>query len=145
MKSIVELTLCLSIALASIATAAADVALSPAPAGAKPSRGTASIPFANNGGIYNWQAVDDKTLLVESQDHKWYKAVFMSSCPELPFAERIGFETNPDGSFDKFSSVTVGHQRCQVVSFVATTAPAKKPTDKKVPAAKPAAAKPTDK
>jgi hypothetical protein len=141
MKSIVQLPLCLGIALASIATATADVALSHAPAGAKPGAGkAASIPFANNGGIYNWQVVDDKTLLIESQGHQWYKATFMSSCTDLPFAERVGFESNPDGSFDRFSAVQVGHQRCQVVSFVRTTAPAKKPADKKPADKKPAAA-----
>lgn len=132
MKSILQLPLCLGIALASIATASADVALSHAPAGAKPGTGkVASIPFANSGGIYSWQVVDDKTLLIESQEHRWYKATFVSSCTELPLAERVGFESNPDGSFDRFSAIQVGRQRCQVASLVHTTAPTKKPTDKK--------------
>ncbi len=143
MKLIVQLPLCLGIALASSAAATADVALSHAPTPAKPGTGkVASIPSANSGGIYNWQVVDDKTLLIESQGQQWYKATFNSSCTELPSAERVGFESNLDGSFDRFSAVQVGRQRCQVASFVQTKAPAKKPTDKKPVNDKPAGKKP---
>jgi hypothetical protein len=120
-------------------TPAPGSAASPAPAApadsapaARPGQGTeAQIPFADRGGIYNWQPVDDRTLLIESLDHHWYKATLMVSCLRLPFAERIGFEWNPDGSFDKFSAIQVGAQRCPVATFVKTSPPAKKTKDKK--------------
>jgi Family of unknown function (DUF6491) len=95
----------------------------------------AQIAFANHGGIYNWQVVDNRTVLIQSQDRKWYKATLFSSCIDLPFAERIGFESNADGSFDKFSSIQVRDQKCPLVSLVETTAPAKKVKPKKTGAA----------
>ncbi len=127
---------------ASAAMAAPDAAApSAAATGAGvPAASEARIPFANHGGIYDWRAVDDKTVLIESLNRKWYKATLLNSCFNLPFAERIGFQSNADGSFDKFSAIQVGHQRCQVVSFVETTPPAKKPKDKKPKDKKPVSA-----
>jgi hypothetical protein len=93
------------------------------------------IPFADHGGIYNWRVVDSRTVLIQGQDRRWYKAVLLSPCIDLPFAERIGFESNADGSFDKFSSIQVRDQNCPLVSLVETTAP-----PKAVKAKKPAAA-----
>jgi hypothetical protein len=44
----------------------------------------------------------------------------------LPFAEKLGFESNPSGTFDKFSAIRVREQRCPLISLVETTAPPKK-------------------
>jgi hypothetical protein len=90
----------------------------------------AQIAFANHGGIYNWQVVDSRTVLIQGQNRKWYKATLFSSCFDLPFAERLGFESNSDGSFDKFSSIQVRSQKCPLVSLVETAAPAKKSKSK---------------
>jgi len=104
----------------------------------------ARIPFANHGGIYNWQVVDNRTVLIQSQSRKWYKATLFSPCFDLPFAQRLGFAANADGSFDKFSAIKVRRQNCPLVSLVETAAPAKTPKTKKVdvttaaPAAAPA-------
>jgi hypothetical protein len=126
----------LTIALSPLASAAdAPPAGAPganAPAGTQAAASTApapeaSIPFANHGGIYNWQVLNDRTVLIQSQSRRWYKATLMSSCFDLPFAERLGFESNPDGSFDKFSMITARHQRCPLTSLVETAAPSKKP------------------
>ena len=95
-------------------------------AAAKPAPQEARIAFANHGGIYTWQVLDTKTLLIQSQSRKWYKATLMSSCFDLPFAEALAFETNPDGSFDKFGAVTVRGQRCPLVSLVDSPPPPKK-------------------
>jgi hypothetical protein len=132
----------LTAALAPLAAAAdappASTAAANAPAGAQPAdaSGTsaantapapeASIPFANHGGIYNWRVVNDRTVLIQSQSRRWYKATLLSSCIDLPFAERLGFESNADGSFDKFSMITARHQRCPLISLVETAAPSKK-------------------
>jgi Family of unknown function (DUF6491) len=40
----------------------------------------AQIRFANHGGIYNWQVVDDRTVLIQGQNRKWYKATLFSAC-----------------------------------------------------------------
>ena len=105
---------------------AADAASGTAAASAAPAP-EASIPFANHGGIYNWRVVNDRTVLIQSQSRRWYKATLLSSCIDLPFAERLGFESNADGSFDKFSMITARHQRGPLISLVETAAPSKKP------------------
>ena len=126
--SIVSLTIC---ALAGSAAWAADEPKTEAPA--KPANAPAtapapeaSIPFANHDGIYTWQVENTRSLLIQGQNRKWYRATLMSSCFDLPFAEQVAFETNPSGSFDKFSAVRVRSQRCPVTSLIETTAPAKK-------------------
>jgi Family of unknown function (DUF6491) len=113
----------------------AAMADTPAPAPAQAPAPEAQIAFANHGGIYNWQVVDDRTVLIQSQDRKWYKATLLSPCFDLPFAERLGFESNSDGSFDKFSAIQVRSQKCPLTSLVETTAPAKKAKAKKTGAA----------
>ena len=110
--------------LASVGVAATAFAADP-PAAAQPE---ARIPFADHHGIYGWQVVNDRTLLIESQNRVWYKATLMSSCFDLPFSEAIGFKTNPDGSFDKFSSIRLRHQTCPLISLVKTDPPKKKAT-----------------
>lgn len=102
------------------------VADTPAPTAAAAAAAEVQIPFANHGGIYNWQVVDDRTVLIQGQNRKWYKATLMSSCINLSFAERLGFESNVDGSFDKFSSIQTRDQKCPLVSLVETTPPPKK-------------------
>lgn len=91
------------------------------------SGGEARIPFADHGGIYNWQVLNNRTILIQGQDRSWYKATLFSACIDLPFAERVGFQSNPDGTFDKFSSIKVGRQNCRLTSLVPTTPPVKKP------------------
>jgi hypothetical protein len=121
----------LTTALAPLAGAAdapvASASASNAPAASAAAAPEASIPFANHGGIYKWKVVNDRTVLIQSQSRRWYKATLMSSCIDLPFAERLGFESNADGSFDKFSMITARHQRCPLISLVETDAPSKKP------------------
>lgn len=126
--SIISLTVCV---LTGSAVWAADepkteAAAKPAPAPATAPAPEASIPFADHDGIYSWQVENDRSILIQGQNRKWYRAKLMSSCFDLLFAEQVAFETNPSGSFDKFSAVRVRSQRCPVTSLVETTAPAKK-------------------
>jgi len=106
-----------------------------APAESAPTAAPAEvrIPFANHQGIYTWHVVDDKTVLIQAQNRQWYKATLMTPCFDLPFAETIGFATNPDGSFDKFSAIKLRSQKCQLISLVKSDPPPKKA--KKPPAA----------
>ena len=83
----------------------------------------ARIPFANHGGIWNWYAENRDTLYIQGQDRKWYRADLMTPCIDLGFADRIGFVTNPDGSFDHFSEVLVRGQRCPVKSLTRSGPP----------------------
>ena|SRR5579863_9296464 len=102
------------------------------------------IPFANKGGIWNWQVVDNKTVLIESRARKWYKATLFGNCINLAFAQDMAFISNSNGSFDKFSSIRTRGQRCPLVSLVEVPAPPKKSSAKKAnPAAAPAAAAPS--
>jgi hypothetical protein len=115
------------------APAAADAASQKAP--------EAQIPFANRGGIWNWQVIDNKTVLIESRSRKWYKATLFGNCINLSFAQELTFDSSPNGTFDKFSAIRVRGQRCPLVSLVQTAAPPKKNNAKKpAPATAPPAA-----
>ena len=84
----------------------------------------ASIPFANHGGIYNWQADRDRGLWVQDIHRNWYYAKLMGPCWGLDFAEGIGFDTRPVGTFDRFSAVIVPRGgRCVVQSFTRSVGP----------------------
>ena len=102
--------------------AASSAAAAPAP--------EVQIPFAKNN-LWNWQVVDDQTLLIQDQSRRWYKATLFGHCINLPFAQRIAFDSNPGGTFDKFSAILVRGQRCPLMSLVATGAPPKKSKAKK--------------
>jgi hypothetical protein len=98
---------------------------------APPSAAEVQIPFADRN-IRNWQVVDDKTLLIQDNSRKWYKATLFGTCINLSFAEeRLGFDSSPGGTFDKFSAILVRGQRCPLSSLVETTAPPKKSKVKK--------------
>ena len=124
-------TLTLVLACLSHVPAGAQVASSPVSKPPSPkapvvdaSTSEARIPFANQGGIYNWRAVNDRTLLIQAQNRQWFKATLFAPCIDLPSAQRVGFESNRDGSFDKFSSIQVRKQKCPILSLVPTQAPA---------------------
>ncbi len=117
-----------------LAVACAAAAAGSAKAATVPVRAPqAQIPFANHHGIYDWDVINDRTLLIQSEGGTWYKATLMSPCFNLPFAERIGFKSNPDGSFDRFSAIQVRDQRCPLTSLVVTTAPGAKHKPKQKP------------
>ena len=68
----------------------------------------ASIPFVDYGGIQNWSAQNDSTLMVQAMNNKWYRVGLMMSCSGLPFATRVGFDTG---------------QRCPVQSITMVNSP----------------------
>jgi len=84
-----------------------------------------TIPFANHGGIRDWEADRDRGLWVQDQHRRWYYAKLMGPCTGLNFAHSIGFDTRPMGQFDRFSAIVVpGTGRCQVQSLTQSAAPA---------------------
>ena len=46
------------------------------------------------GDIYNWNALDDKTLIVEDNWHKKFKLKLIGGCFNLKFHERLAFKSN---------------------------------------------------
>lgn len=103
------------------------VLLTAAAAGAAaPKAKEAQILFANQGGIRDWRALDEKGLYVRGQDGQWYYATLFASCFGLPSATGIGFVTTPGGGFDKFSAIVVENNKCPVVSLVKSDPPPKK-------------------
>lgn len=83
-----------------------------------------SIPFANHGGIRDWHADKDRGLWIQDAHGKWYYAAVMTPCIGLNFANSIGFDTRPAGSFDRFSSIIVPREgRCTVQSLRPSGAP----------------------
>jgi hypothetical protein len=119
----------------------APAASAPAAPAAKPLP-EARINFANHGGIWDWSVVDNKTILIQDRSRRWYKATLLVNCIDLPFDQKLGFESNADGSFDKFSVIQTRQQRCPLISLVRTDAPVSKKS-KKTDAAKPASVTPT--
>lgn len=82
-----------------------------------------AIPFANMGGIRDWQAIDDSTLYVQDNRRNWYLARLAAPCTDLSFATAIQFETKGVSRLDKFGVVVVNGQRCPLASFVASGPP----------------------
>jgi hypothetical protein len=118
-----------------------DAANAPVAARAPAASAEARIAFSSRN-IWNWHVVDDQTLLIQSNSRKWYKAKLLGNCPGLRFVERVGFKSNADDSFDKFSSIQVrGGQRCQLISLTESDGPPKK-TKKAAPAPAAEATKP---
>lgn len=113
----------------------AAAALADTPAAA-PAPQQAQIPFAKKN-IWNWQVVDDKTVLIQDLSRKWYKATLLGDCINLGFAQRLGFDSGPTDTFDKFSAILVEGRRCQVTSLVSTAAPPKKSKSSKPSSAPP--------
>jgi hypothetical protein len=119
---------------AALCAAALPVA---APATAAPPAATtaatqeASIPFANSGGIYDWQDAGENAVYVQDAQRRWYLATLMTPCLDLPYATRIGFDVRGTGRFDRFSSIIVRGRHYPLTSLVASGPPPTKAKAKK--------------
>jgi hypothetical protein len=111
-----------SLILSAVAALALAGAVQAAPSGAS-LQPQASIAFANNGGIRNWQARDSRTLYVQDNRSRWYRADMSGPCVDLPYAVGIRFENRGMDRFDKFSTVRVGRDRCFINSVTASDGP----------------------
>lgn len=104
---------------------AALAAMGSAPAAAQPATDAraaelgreARIPFADHGGIRDWHAESSDVLLIEARGGRWYRAELMGHCLDLRFSTALGFETNHDGSFDRFSTIHTRNDTCHVRSL----------------------------
>jgi hypothetical protein len=49
-------------------------------------------PCLREGFIYSWNAINDKTLIVEDQSHVKFRLGLMGVCSDLKFHERLAFK-----------------------------------------------------
>ena len=74
--------------------AAAFATLACLPAAAQPSvPPSAQRACLRLDSIYNWKALDNKTLIVEDDFHKKFRVGLMAACEGLQFKERVAFRS----------------------------------------------------
>ena len=84
----------------------------------------ASIPFAAENGVRNWQADGEKGLWVQSNSGAWFYGAFTFPCSGLQFRESLGFKFSPGGALDRWSEVhTREAGRCLFKSFESSAGP----------------------
>jgi hypothetical protein len=119
------------LALAAAASLAAPAAARPdrAPLPVRPGE-EVSIPFVDFGGIRSFEAYTDQEVYLEDRHRNWYKAELIGPCFGLNWATGIGIDTHGGSSFDHFSRLIVGRERCQIGSLTRSDKP-EKPWKKK--------------
>ncbi|WP_246586901.1 DUF6491 family protein [Stakelama flava] len=86
-----------------LAFAPAQNAQSPVPVDKRPQ---VSIAFASNGGLRNWtRGTDDSSLYVQDSRLRWYYVRLSGPCLKYMTSMSIGYTTDSNGSFDRFSHV----------------------------------------
>ncbi|MFN3450874.1 MAG: DUF6491 family protein [Sphingorhabdus sp.] len=81
------------------------------------------INFPNQGAIRNFEADGNEGIWLEDRQRRWYYAELLGGCQELNFAQAIGFDTRGSATFDKFSTLIVAGDKCQVASLVTANKP----------------------
>ena len=99
----------------------------------------ASIVFPDRN-IDSWRANGRKGLWIRA-NRKWYYAELFMECPDLPWAESVGFMAGGPGSFDRYSYILVRGERYPLRSLTASSEPPReeRKRSKKAPATVPAA------
>ena len=115
-----------SILIAAGLAAVALMAFTSVPASAQGAAET-SMPFANQGGVRDWQADGDSKIYVQDASGKWYLATLSVAAPDLPFATKIGFETKGTDTLDRFGVLIVQGARYPLSSLVQSGPPPAKP------------------
>jgi hypothetical protein len=98
----------------------------PPPQPSGPPAEEARIPFVDFGGVYNFRAYDDETVYIQDRHRDWYRAEVIGPCRGLPWAERIGVDTRGSPTFDRFATLLVEGERCQLTSLVRSEKPPKR-------------------
>ncbi|CUS44382.1 MAG: DUF6491 family protein [Pseudomonadota bacterium] len=112
--------------LAAFCAVAATAQTPPAAAGPATPGKPATIPFVRLGGIYDFQADGDRAVYLQDNSRKWYHATILGPCIGLTFANRIGVKTRGTDSLDRFGSLLVDGQECQIDQLVTSGPPPKK-------------------
>ena len=106
--------------------AALAALLAPVPALARhevPIGQETSIPFLSFNAIRSFRAIDRDTLYLQDLQRRWYRAELFGPCLDLPFAQAIGFDVRGTNRLDRFSTVLVSGDRCQIQSLVRSEEP----------------------
>lgn len=126
MKTILTQTKKISIAAIALASLSLSATLMASEESAEESMQAkpAVIHFADRGGIRNWRAVGDDVLEIEGRNGDWFRAELFSHCQGLRTANNLGFDSEPNGDLDRYSSIYVGRgERCQFKTFERIEAP----------------------
>lgn len=98
---------------------------------AAPPEPQASIPFVSFKAIRTFDAVDRDTVYLQDRQRQWYRADVIGPCFDLPWAHAIGVDTHGSDTVDRYSTLIVDGQRCQLISLVQSGPPPKKVKRKK--------------
>jgi|KBSMisStaDraftv2_1062788.scaffolds.fasta_scaffold20942_4 hypothetical protein len=117
------------------------------PAAAQTAVSSASVAPAclRFGEIYSWNAVGNRTLIVEDNLHQKFKINLMGYCPNLAFKERVGFRSAgamrltcmSPGDNVVVNNMGAGFQRCPIQSIQAYTPAMQRADEAAAAAAKP--------
>jgi len=88
--------------------------------------GEVRIPFPSRGGIVRMQADGDDALYVQDRHQQWYRAQLYGPCYGLSRALGIGFDTRGSMDFDRYATIVVGDERCQIQSLALSGPPPSK-------------------
>lgn len=117
----------LALSLAAAMLSLSAVAAADEPAKAPRALGVeASIVFPSDMTIRNWRADRDRGIWIEGRRGEWYYGTFIGPCRDLDFALSIGVDTRGVSRLDKFASILVRGERCQLASFVTSAPPPSK-------------------
>jgi hypothetical protein len=76
--------------------------------------------------LRDFRADSRDVVFLEDRNRNWYRAEVTGPCLDLPFAPTIGIDTRGSSSFDRFSTLVVGGERCQLVSLTRSEKPQKR-------------------
>jgi len=78
--------------------------------------------------IYNWNALNDRTVIVENDFHQKFKLSLMTPCLNMQYHERLGFKSFGGTALscisrgdDVISGSPIGPQRCPISKIEAYT------------------------
>src|SRR6478609_5939280 len=81
-----------------------------------PSR--AEIPFANNGGVWDWTTgEDDRTIYFQDRHRQWFKATLFMQAFDLPYTTTIRIDSGATNTLDKWGAIYVNNLRYPFQSF----------------------------
>lgn len=88
---------------------------------AAPAEREVRIPFSST--IRDFRADGTSAVYLRAGSH-WYRGTFQSTCRELPWAEGIQLDRSSGTTgIDRFSTLLVRGQRCQLTSLVKVDGP----------------------
>jgi hypothetical protein len=120
--------------LAMVAAAlAAPSAAAPAREAPAAAREEVRIPFVNFGGVRSFHADDDDVVYLQDRSRRWYRAELIGNCFGLRWANRLGVDTRGSTSVDRFSTLIVDGERCQLSSLTRSEKPERRASKRKAP------------